>query len=575
MTVPAAPSPPLPRDLTSPGLALSRRHALETTYLSRLRGMLRRKDVTEQDWASLGLTPLMVNDAKADNTLSGQKAAYEALAGRVRTQATIDFNSGQIERAPKGSVKVWVSRRDARTREAHLALDGRTARIGRRFRSGNSWLMYPGDPHGPDHLVRNCRCVVVIREGRDVDVRTLASRIIQVFKQSDQEKSQQAKKQVRVPKGQPGGGQFKDMPEGVVKDLVAALSKIGSANGIKKKSTAKKKPVSSYLKAGIPAATAKKLPACKSAKGPGPCYWDAAKHGGKGMSHAIDEKGNLVKIKPKPKPRLVKATPAQIAALEKKYGVKVPKGMKDVMIDPKSKNLVFQGKGPDGKTMKVYTPEYAKKAAARKSQRLKKVAAKQSEFEKALKNPKTGALALLRAAYKAGLPTNIDAKVSVKKSSGGYIVTLDGKDSTTTYEIVDHELVSYLEKRLKKPKQRLFQAAGDEKSPDAAEGAEENYDSVLELFGTDKEQVVADATRIGGPGTKPSDLRLLRANEEALAYVQETPAPTSENVAAWLEALGERVGRSIGVGAQVALDSWVDPDLYEDHLPEEDEDGEQ
>jgi hypothetical protein len=53
----------------------------------------------------------------------------------------------------------WWATRDTRTRDTHRRAHMQTVPVGERFRVGNAFLLYPGDPTGPAGEVINCRCV--------------------------------------------------------------------------------------------------------------------------------------------------------------------------------------------------------------------------------------------------------------------------------------------------------------------------------------------------------------------------------------------------------------------------------
>ena len=56
--------------------------------------------------------------------------------------------------------KEWVSTRDARTRDDHVAVDGQLVEQNEGFNVGGEELKYPGDPMGSAGNVINCRCAV-------------------------------------------------------------------------------------------------------------------------------------------------------------------------------------------------------------------------------------------------------------------------------------------------------------------------------------------------------------------------------------------------------------------------------
>lgn len=60
------------------------------------------------------------------------------------------------------TTKKWLATNDNRTRHTHREADGQEVPIDARFTVGNSQLDYPGDPHGSDSEVINCRCTVLL-----------------------------------------------------------------------------------------------------------------------------------------------------------------------------------------------------------------------------------------------------------------------------------------------------------------------------------------------------------------------------------------------------------------------------
>lgn len=147
------------RILTSPGRAIVARAAAEEKAMNRLRGMLRHKDLSGQDWKSLGLTLADAKKAKAAHP--NYKDAAASLGTRVRTHTVYGFNEARLAAIPVGWSKRWVARLDTHTRPAHRALMGQTVPKNKPFRIEGHSLMLPGDPKGLPELVMNCRCVLI------------------------------------------------------------------------------------------------------------------------------------------------------------------------------------------------------------------------------------------------------------------------------------------------------------------------------------------------------------------------------------------------------------------------------
>jgi 2'-5' RNA ligase len=110
----------------------------------------------------------------ADGTQLGPGRA-ERIA---MTEATRAFNAGTLAAAQaltgpdRPLVKQWVTRRDARVREAHADTNGQLQLLDEPFDVSGTPMQYPGDPTAPASLTVNCRCVMrtAVAEGnREVD----------------------------------------------------------------------------------------------------------------------------------------------------------------------------------------------------------------------------------------------------------------------------------------------------------------------------------------------------------------------------------------------------------------------
>lgn len=88
---------------------------------------------------------------------------YAKLQMEARTHVTgMDGLLTTNELAGQGFTrKRWVTRRDDRVRDTHVAAEGQTVPLGDPFMVGSSALMFPGDPNGAFADYVNCRCVVV------------------------------------------------------------------------------------------------------------------------------------------------------------------------------------------------------------------------------------------------------------------------------------------------------------------------------------------------------------------------------------------------------------------------------
>jgi hypothetical protein len=110
----------------------------------------------------------------ADGTQLGPGRA-ERIA---MTEATRAFNAGTLAAAQaltgpdRPLVKQWVTRRDARVREAHADTNGQLQLLDEPFDVAGTPMQYPGDPTAPAALTVNCRCIMrtAVAEGnREVD----------------------------------------------------------------------------------------------------------------------------------------------------------------------------------------------------------------------------------------------------------------------------------------------------------------------------------------------------------------------------------------------------------------------
>jgi HK97 family phage portal protein len=80
-------------------------------------------------------------------------------AARVAAVEAGDARATALQKtAGKLITKTWQTRRDALVRPAHAKVLGQVRPVGKPFDVGGAKLRYPGDPAGPPHLTRNCRC---------------------------------------------------------------------------------------------------------------------------------------------------------------------------------------------------------------------------------------------------------------------------------------------------------------------------------------------------------------------------------------------------------------------------------
>jgi len=94
---------------------------------------------------------------------------FASAVRNARTAVTGAENRGRIdslhEAQEKGVIvrKVWTAAHDARTREAHAALDGQDAEVDEPFSSMLGKIMYPGDPDAIPANTYNCRCTLTYK----------------------------------------------------------------------------------------------------------------------------------------------------------------------------------------------------------------------------------------------------------------------------------------------------------------------------------------------------------------------------------------------------------------------------
>lgn len=92
-------------------------------------------------------------------------------AGHMIAVAATEHTAAGLRRADGGAglvVREWVSRRDDRVRDTHVAVDGHELPVGERFTVGTDRLLFPTDPAGSPAETYGCRCrlrYAVVRDG--------------------------------------------------------------------------------------------------------------------------------------------------------------------------------------------------------------------------------------------------------------------------------------------------------------------------------------------------------------------------------------------------------------------------
>jgi len=142
--------------------------------LIRAQGPLRARQIAEKSQsiiteslaqsAAAGLGPdaaaVALRRALATGQLSVQRARTIA-----RTEIGAAQNAGLLGAAEAHGVSVhkrWAAVEDERTRASHHAADGQIVAQSARFKVGETYLEYPGDPKGPAGEIINCRCTILL-----------------------------------------------------------------------------------------------------------------------------------------------------------------------------------------------------------------------------------------------------------------------------------------------------------------------------------------------------------------------------------------------------------------------------
>lgn len=131
----------------------------------------RLKDTVDTTWNK-------VAEAIADGERNGETIdEIAARIGRVfeqakgyrarviaRTETVGAANAGSFNAALQSGVvknKVWLATSDHRTRSTHVAADGQSVGLKKKFRVGTAKMEHPGDPAGGAAETINCRCTMI------------------------------------------------------------------------------------------------------------------------------------------------------------------------------------------------------------------------------------------------------------------------------------------------------------------------------------------------------------------------------------------------------------------------------
>ena len=106
-------------------------------------------------------------DKIAKRIMNVQRMNKDAAIRSARTIVTGAENKGRMDsyhRAEQDGIileKEWIATSDARTRDWHSELDGKTVAIDKPFSNSIGLIMFPGDPGAHPANVYNCRCTLV------------------------------------------------------------------------------------------------------------------------------------------------------------------------------------------------------------------------------------------------------------------------------------------------------------------------------------------------------------------------------------------------------------------------------
>lgn len=85
-----------------------------------------------------------------------------AVIARTETHAAANFGAHSAAKASSLTMKKeWSSTNDERTRTTHREVSSEPIGMDERFKVGESYMLYPGDPAGSAKETINCRCVAV------------------------------------------------------------------------------------------------------------------------------------------------------------------------------------------------------------------------------------------------------------------------------------------------------------------------------------------------------------------------------------------------------------------------------
>lgn len=243
----------------------------------------------------------------------------------------------------------------------------------------------------------------------------------------------------------------------------------------------------------------------------------------------------------------------------KEAGIKIPPGWTEVQVanDPKA-DLQVLGKDAKGRRQSVYSAEHAARQSAAKFARIRAMHDKVPAIDEALtrdagSSDDAAALMLIR---RMGLRPGSDADTGAEKKAHGATnlkaghvtvtesvvrLTFTGKKGVDLdLEIDDPELAEVLGSRLARKN-------SDDRLLDTNERKTANYLKGIE----------------GAEGVKLKDLRTYRGTTLARSLVEQAPAPTNRKTyTAATNQVADVVSRALGNTRAVALESYIDPDVF-------------
>lgn len=110
----------------------------------------------------------LVLDLLLDSPMSPLNPRKADVLARTSTTASINAGFDASFQASGVAAKSWITQRDDRVREAHVAVDRDVVPIGGLFNVGGFDARFPGDPQLPIELKINCRCLLGWVDGDQV-----------------------------------------------------------------------------------------------------------------------------------------------------------------------------------------------------------------------------------------------------------------------------------------------------------------------------------------------------------------------------------------------------------------------